>query len=272
MLKKLIGCLLVFAYALLGSIPIFKGGETKYFCDTSYNESTSSATSYTQTFPYDTYTTNMTYLTRACPNYCYNPDLTNSCAPTAGTHIIGYYDYLYEDLIPNFVACYIYNNTYRYRGTYPAVDAVNTQLYSLMGTNTQSAGTSVAQFKSGLQEYVEDCGLNITYTKCGTRLDVTTAISYLNAQQPIALFMNSYYYFTIAGVEDMDSSIVMVGIHSTNGHVAIAYGYKEYVITKDNVTSTKKFLAVSFGDATQGFIPVNDVSIFEEAYAINIHA
>lgn len=272
MIKKITTCLLALTLLLVSSLPCIKTAEAQYYCDTMYSESGSTNVSHSVNIPYDTYTQNDIQLIRLCPNYSYDSSLPNSCAPTAGSIIVGYYDYTCANLIPDFDACFIYNGNYRYRATTLEVQEINIELFNLMGTNTEAPGTSAAQFKNGLKEYVENCGYNITFTKCGNRINIETALTYLNAQQPIALFMNSYYYYTTGGVVDLGDGIGMVGRYSTNGHVAIAFGYREYVVTKDNITNTHKYLIVSFGDGSQGLIPLGNISIFEEAYAINIYS
>lgn len=273
MLKKIISSLLIAIMVCVSFMPIKPTvkADAGYYCDTTYSETGSNSVTYHLDIPYDSYIINQSYLTRLCPNYDRDAGLRNSCAPTAGTIIMGYYDYEYPDLVPNFVTCYYYQNAYRYRVQNTPVMDVNSQLFNLMGTNTQEPGTSVAQFKNGLKSYVESCGLNVTYAKCGTRLNLNTALSYLDQQQPIAIFLNSINYFDLSGIVDFGTYIGMVGMQNPSGHVAVAFGYREYVITYNQNTTTYKYLIVSFGNGTQGLIPVDSVSIFDEAYAIDIY-
>lgn len=245
----------------------------RYYGEVNYSETDpgSNITYVTYDIYYDSYEMDDTHLERLCPNY-ENVNHVNSCAPMAATIIVGYYDYEFENLVPNYSTCYYYNGTYGYRPRSSEVQDVKDQLYTLMGTNTESPGTSVAQFKSGFTSYVNSKGLNISYNSCGNTFNLQTAINYLNQGQPIAVFVSGYEYFPEVGLYREDGHFSMGGRSSTNTHVFVAYGYRQYRYYDENgLFKTENYLVVVFGDGTQGLLSIDRVTNIDEAYAIDIY-
>ena len=57
---------------------------------------------------------------------------------------------------------------------------------------------------------------------------------------------------------------------SANGHVAVAYGYREYKFyNNQNNFRTDKYLLISFGNGTQGMLNINDTSKLDETLGVN---
>ena len=246
-------------------LPISK---TQYYCDTQYFEQGSGNYTYhNEIIDFDTDEVTDYHLERLCPLYS-NITQLNSCAPMAGCIVMGYYDYEFENLIPDFTACYYYNNTFRYRPQTAKVITVKEELYTLMGTNSINPGTSVSQFKKGMTAYVNSKDLSIQYNRCYT---IQNMINYFEQSQPIVLFLNSYDYYDASGMSRSENQLCLYGKTSTNGHVVVAYGYKQYKFYTNNVlTRTENFLVISFGDSSTGFLSVNSLRCIDEAYAIKI--
>ena len=243
----------------------------KYYCDTYFFDSGTSWTYEYETIYFDSYTVSDIYITNGVPNYT-NYTQLNSCAPMAGSIVIGYYDTFCPNLIENFASSYIYNGQFYYRNQNAYVNNMKEYLYELMGTNTINPGTSVSQFTSGLQQYVEDQGYDITYNTCGTNLNISTANSYLSNDIPVALFLDSYVYIPLGSYSFTDNSMYLQKRVSSNGHVAIAQGYREYNFYNSGVLfRTDKYMIIAFGNGTKGLLNVNDITTVDTAIAISIY-
>lgn len=264
---------LVFA-CLMG----FVGGNTglacpqdSYYCDTTYFESGESGVYEDVEINFDYYEMTDTHLQKLCPIYR-NLTQLNSCAPLAGSIVIGYYDDEFKNLIPDFESGYTYNGQFYFRGQNDTVIAMKEYLYELMGTNSINPGTSVSQFKSGLTQYVNQQGYSIAYSSCGGSFNIETAKGYISQQKPIVLFLNSYVYYPDGGINITDSKMTLLRRTSSNGHVLVVYGYREFKFyTNNTLTRTEKFLIVAFGDGTKGYLSVNSTNCIDEAYAISIY-
>ena len=113
----------------------------------------------TQTISYATKDTSVAYsIPYDLPNYGTETD-TSSCANTAGTVLIGYYDRFYEELIPNFQTYTTMGSVVIYRTATAEIANVADELHTLMGTDSSYQGTTFAGFQAGMEAYVEDKGL-----------------------------------------------------------------------------------------------------------------
>mgnify|MGYP002799473307 CR=1 FL=1 len=168
-----------------------------------------------QTIYFDEYESTTEFISITCPSYN-TITQENSCAPMAATIVIAYYDVTLTNLIPNFEPGYTYNGQFRFYPNSNTTLHLKEHLYDLMGTNESGAGTSVSQFKSGMTEYVNGQGYSIQYNSIGR--NVSTARSYFQNQTPVVLFLNSFEYYTTAGVAIKDDYIAMHGIKSSSMH------------------------------------------------------
>ena len=222
-----------------------------------------------QTIYFDEYESTTEFISITCPSYN-TITQENSCAPMAATIVIAYYDVTLTNLIPNFEPGYTYNGQFRFYPNSNTTLHLKEHLYDLMGTNESGAGTSVSQFKSGMTEYVNGQGYSIQYNSIGR--NVSTARNYFQNQTPVVLFLNSFEYYTTAGVAIKDDYIAMHGIKSSSMHVVVAYGYQEFRFYQNNqLTRTDKYYIVSFGNGTYGYLLINNLNTINEAYAITIY-
>ena len=222
------------------------------------------------TIEYDSYTVSSVYMNRMTPLY-EGSYLVNSCAPVAGISILGYHDVNKDNLIPNFTAGYEYEGEFYYSGQNKQVDYVLEDLYDSMGTNTTGPGTTESQFINGLTSYVTGQGYNITFNSCGSTFNKDTAISYLNNQIPIVMFLNTYVYYDDVCVSMVETSGRMYRLTSPNGHVVSVFGYREYnFYSNGSIFRTDRYMVVSFGDTSFGLISINNLNTITAAYAINI--
>ena len=239
-----------------------------YYSDNNYFE-TGTSTYSDFYIEYDSYTMTEVLMQRSVPLYN-NVTQLNSCAPMAATIVLGFYDLDFPNLIPNAEVGRWYNGKYYYSGTSTQVINIKEHIYDLMGTNTEAPGTSVNQFKTGFRAYVLEQDYNIQFNSCGA-LNFNSLSNYLNNQQPIVVFFNSYRFFIDGVISDDGTKLTFYERSSNNGHVAVCYGYREYTFTKNNNTWTERYLIVSFGNGSSGLMDVTSLSRVDESYAVSIY-
>ena len=272
MIKKFLLSSFAFLMLFMGcgftySIPISSPSKENYY-GAWYNGAGQTEDVY-QTIYFDEYEYTREFIDITCPAY---DTITqeNSCAPIAATIVIAYYDVTLTNLIPDFEPGHTYNGIYYFAPiSYTTLD-LKEHLYDLMGTNQSGAGTSVSQFKNGMTEYVNGQGYSIQYQSIGR--NVSTARSYFQNETPVVLFLNSFEYYTIAGLVFQDNQVLTHGIKSSSMHVVVAYGYQEFRFYENNqLTRTDKYYIVSFGNGTYGYLLINNLNTINEAYAITIY-
>lgn len=272
MIKKLLIISFAFFMLLMGCSNTYNRPNSSPYTENFYGawyNGTGQTEDVNETIYFDEYESMREFIDITCPSY---DTITqeNSCAPMAATIIIAYYDVTLPNLIPNFEPGFTYNGQFRfYPDSYTTLH-LKEHLYDLMGTNESGAGTSVSQFKSGMTEYVNGQGYSIQYNSIGR--NVSTARSYFQNQTPVVLFLNSFEYYTIAGLVFQDNQVLTHGIKSTSMHVVVAYGYQEFrFYQNDHLTRTDKYFIVSFGNGTYGYLLINNLNTINEAYAITIY-
>lgn len=159
-------------------------------------------------------------LTRLIPTYM-SSSYQNSCANIAGGIIVGYYDAVYSELIPNFSA--YQNGAYVTQDSH--VTAVIDGFYTSMNTNVDN-GTSFVNFKSGLTSYVNGVGRNIAYSELASNgnISVSNIQNYTSNQIPIVVFLNTYnainMYYNYSGYDKICTN------YYSGSHTMVTYGYR----------------------------------------------
>ena len=240
-----------------------------FYCDTYFYDSGTEYYNAQETIEYTSYTMEEVYIANGIPNYK-NSTQANSCAPMAGCILICYYDYYYPNLVPNFATGYVYNNNFYYRQINTQINGIKETLYDLMGTNSINPGTSLRQFKQGITSYANQQGYSVSYSSYGKCNNISNVKASFTNNAPLVVFLNSYdytpfYYYTIT-----DTKMELTKRVSANGHVAVAYGYREYKFynNQDNFR-TDKYLLISFGNGTQGMLNIKDTSKLDETLGVN---
>lgn len=250
-------------------VPIVESASELYYSDTSYG-SGGSAVSHTETITYDSFDYNLINVDILVPEYgsAYG---TNGCAPTAGSIAVAYYDYYNANLLPNYEPTYSYGDEVYWKTQNSTINTMQTELYNLMGTNTEADGTSVAQFKSGMTSYFNTQGYNISYNNVTSSINTTNVINLFNQEKIILLFLNSYDYYPDIGTTMGDTQMTMLGYQNNAGHVVVAFAYIAFNYYDNNTLfRTDEYLYVAFGDDTRGYISLEDTSYIQEAYTLNI--
>lgn len=242
---------------------------TQYY-SSSYSGYGTSVENHIETFTYDSYTMNYTFIDTLVPNY-FSSYSTNGCAPTAGCIVTAYYDSLYPNLLPNYDPYYTYGGEVYWQSQNDTINNMQIELFNLMGTNTEAAGTSVAQFKSGMTSYYNSHGYNISYNNVSSSITPANAINWFTQEKPVILFLTSYDFYPTFNFVINDTSASMLGQRETAGHAVVACAYFEYTFYTNNAVSRlDKWLYVAFGNGNYGYLSINNTSYIQEAYTFDI--
>ena len=159
----------------------------------------SSVTVWDETVNYATRTITKDEIAIGIPGLNISPTLGgNGCVPIAGSNIIGYWAYYKPNLLANITIAYQYGGAFFWNILTPVAQTLSNELYVRMGTNTTGPGTTIAQFKSGIQSYANAFGgYSVTFTSAMTsgQYDMSKLLAAFAAGKPVALFMSPEYNF-----------------------------------------------------------------------------
>ncbi len=177
-----------------------------------------------------------------------NFSLRNTCAPLAGTVLLGYYDRWYESLIPGYNTFNTFINRYYGFSSNEYIQSAFERLYTLTKTNVGHDGTTEAEFVDGLNEYVEAEGLEISYNsvlQSGT-INLSLMDTYLDRGQPVLLLCKTYNI--ISALVDTGEQVIIHKQNSNVAHMMVAYGYEHYSYYRNGVNfRTDTYLKVASG-------------------------
>ncbi len=235
-----------------------------------YGASMSTTATTTETITYTNKDSTLTETVKGVPKYVQVSDLPNSCGAIAGSIVIGFYDKYFENLIPNY-------KTYVSSGAYKGRDSVYIpqlmrELYTLMRTNVDDVGVNEPDCKNGLQAYVNEKGLSISYTnvKFINRINETACTNAIANNHPVLLFCSKLDLYNISVSENED---VLVRTVVEGGHICVAYGvYIVKYYNESSVFRTDKYLLVStgLGLMTTGYLKLDATDWCNSAYEITI--
>ena len=207
---------------------------------------------------------------KGVPLYTQISTLSNSCGPTGGAIIVGFYDKYYEDLIPDYNPCL---STGRYKGNdRTAIPQLMGELYTLMRTNVDDVGVSESDCVNGLKAYVENKNHSLSYSnvRSGSTINISSLTSAINSNVPAIVFcskMDLYSYATNSG-NDSISYLSYVG-----GHVVVGYGFlniKYY--NGDTMFREDNYMRVATGlpGIQSAYIKLSTTGWCNAAYAVNV--
>lgn len=204
-----------------------------------------------------------------CPCYTFAPAV-GSCAPVAGSNVVGFYDRYDENLIPNHLSSRPVANSCVYTIEDDAVIATTRELYNLMGTTT--AGTTEKQFWNGLTAYCNSKGKTLTTYSCMTRgsFDYSKARTYIESNKPIVLFLSGYNVNLILEYENYDA----ISCYSSDAsHVMVGFGYASMFYHTTTGDFTENYMAVASGleGWSTGFFDIDLNTVINDALAVDIY-
>lgn len=201
-------------------------------------------------------------------------EIDNACAITAGGAIIGHFDRIYEELIPNhdgksFMGQFVYCSQD------DAVDEMHRELYKRMGSTSE--GTTVAGYKNGMTSYVESKGRSIEISSIFSKssLNKSAYMSALEAGKLLTVFMDGFSIVSFAGgIKSNDGYDTIYSTVVKGLHTVAAYGYKcvKYYDVSDKLIQEDNYLYVhtGFSSATLSMIRLNKNITIKDGYIINI--
>ena len=223
----------------------------------------------------------ISYATRSVSQYSIEYDLPNyfgpvgtTCASTAGTVAIAYYDRFCENLIPNFQVYNRLGNRIRYKPISENTINVANELYNLMGAELEHLGTTYSEFQDGMAAYITSKGYTYSTTNLFSwgSFDFEKYKTAVQSGKPVALFLNS---FAIKLNITTNSSVDMVESDYTNTpHVVIGCGYEQYKYYNaagqeiDNRIYLK--VATALNSYQIGFLNINGLTVIDHAISIAI--
>ncbi len=204
------------------------------------------------------------------PDYTVSANKT-SCASTAGTILIAYYDRYYEDLIPNFKVYNSLGSAVVYKSLTFETTAVNDELYDLMETDVGGAGTSFSGFQKGMNQYVVNHGLTYATSSVGT-LDLEKYKASIKSGKPVALFLNNFTFWW--DVTTGDGSETLITRYTGVPHVAVGCGYLVETYYNDNnqQIAQRTYLKVASGlfEYRISYLCLDGKSKIEQAISVMI--
>lgn len=228
---------------------------------------------------YDSYEITENIFHRSAPSYGVgNPDYTNCCGPLTGMNVVVFNDRWYTNLIPDFSPGMSFSNgNYQY---FPYMSVQETKdafasLYSLMKTG-EVGGTTSSNFRSGMSSYVSNAGYSFSYTSFysgATTVNLNTLKTAINQDKVAVIMCSQYNYISSITEFDDENRIKFIKTNSTIPHMMMVYGYKTYTYYKDGEnfrTDTLLYVTSSNGDHNLGYMLLNDFSVIDEAYIMNI--
>lgn len=157
----------------------------------------------------------------------YATEIDNSCAVTAGGSTIGYYDRIYEELIPNHTGTIFMGHF-----TYGAQDAeVNSMFRSLafrMGTT--ESGTTIPGYISGMDSYIKSKGRVASIESVcdnGTLNDSEYETALENGKL-LTLFVDGFCFTEFSAANETNDTVTIRNTVVTGCHTLTAYGYRTY--------------------------------------------
>lgn len=200
-------------------------------------------------------------------------NMTNACAITAGGAVIGYFDRLYEELIPNHTGIE-FMGRYTYGSQDAEVNAMHQDLYRRMGSTSE--GTTVNGYVTGLSSYVASKGRTASITKIyrNSKLDQ----SYMNALASgklLTIFMDGFSIVNLSGVGEYNGYDEIKHCRVVGGHTVTAYGYRniKYYDAANRLIEEDCYLYVHTGFTATGLamVQLNKHMTLDDGYIIDIY-
>ncbi len=211
------------------------------------------------------------------PQYCNVGNYLNTCAPVAGSIILGFYDQYFDNLIENFTSTREIFGITIYSGQTQAVQDTIDQLYVDMETNSMEGGTTINGFKTGLQTYVERQGQDVSYSQrvSNQNVNLTAIQQSVQNRKPVVLFVSHY---TLVDRKDLDATTGTEDVflqHYGGNHTLVAYGTRtvKYYNAAGNLVQELNLIAVATGYVYYplAYIILDDYTNVIDGFEVNIY-
>lgn len=227
----------------------------------------------TQNVYYKTKTQTESYaMAQRYPSFADMGNKKNACVPISAVNILQYWDRYKVDLIPDYEPGSGFGNYYSYNKKDSTLKNLVDELYDLMQTNVNGVGTSIRQFKEGMDAYCGAKGYSVQYESCMGQqtIDYELAKQKMQSGKPLIIFLDPFGVSTVTAADGYD--IIKLESGSV-AHSVAGFGYKtiSYVF-QDDSTRTDKYICVNSGlsNGAIAYLNIDFNNTFDEVYAINI--
>ena len=196
-----------------------------------------------------------------------------TCGISAGGEIFGFYDRLYEELIPNHQGI-IFRGKYLYGTQGSAVSKMYDELYVMM--NATSDGVTIPGFISGVKAYASSKGRTASLDSAmkNNKLDSTQYKSAFKSDKLLSLFVDGFNIIVPGDIEEYDTYDYVTIYRNAGAHVMIAYGYKEisYFNEQNQCFRTDSYLYVNSGlsQPAFGLVRLNSHCTVDDGYITEV--
>ena len=232
-------------------------------------------TSQTYTYNYDHKTDNEYYIPGSAPEYTGIVGASN-CAVVAGTNLIGFYDRLYENLIPNYQTYNSFGGRVLYKGLRAETEAVMNTLDTLMEADVDGPGVTFTGYVNGLEQYVENHGYNFSYVSLMSwgSFDFDDYKTAVESGKAVSLFLTNYALVPMASIVQNTNQDSVLNYNYSSNHVVIGCGYRviDYYNSSNVLVNHVKYLRVSSGfpELTLCYLNISNFTQITNAITINI--
>lgn len=179
------------------------------------------------------------------PNY-YMQTNESICANIAGAVLIGYYDRFNENLVSNYKTYNKIGSLIRYKTQGTEINAVINELYGLMKTDTEVAGTTFNGFQNGMKLYAQAHGSNYVSEDIGS-LNFDKYKASVESDTPVAMFLSEYSL--LSSCNSTNNSDLILSEKNNYAHVVVGCGYKidTYYNADGRIIEQRTYLNVASG-------------------------
>ena len=258
-MKKLAAVLL----SVLFAVPMFSAPRQMTFADNGFNGASLDRTEF-KTISFAAKENDEKSFYGALPEYSDDSGRQNTCANVAGAIVLGYYDKDYDNLIENFTSTREIFGKIIYTPQTDAVLDVMARLYDDMKTNVTAGGTTVANFKSGFQTYVNEQGRNSSRYKQS-----------IDNGRPVVFFVSGYTVIATIALDAESGPEEYYEQYYVGNHTVVGYGYRtiRYYNAVGNLVKQLDLLTVATGNPASPlvYISLDDYTNLIDGYEIYIY-
>lgn len=201
--------------------------------------------------------------------YAYDSGI--SCGITAAGNTVIWYDRTLTNLIPNFTPATYFLGRWIWASSNSEVQTMYNGLEVLMGNNGIN-GVTIAQYKEGLQDYVNLKGYDINYSQVRSNNNALTNNfeTAIANNKLVSLFLSSYNICTIYPGDGYEAVSLT---QYAGAHIMTACGYRDikYYDANNNLLRHDYYVSVQTGFQSLGWIRMNEFCTLDAAWVTDIH-
>lgn len=196
-----------------------------------------------------------------------------TCGVSAGGVAIGFYDRLYEELIPNHAGSTIWGK-YFYGSHDAEVEIMYDSLYTKM--NATSAGVTLNGYTNGVKSYTSSKGRITTFTSVmnGTQINASQYKTAIINGKLLTVFMDGFSIIDFGSFSTYNGYDKIYTYVNIGCHVMVAYGFLDvsYYNSSNQCFRKDTYLYVSSGYSIpmQCLVKLNQYCIIDECYITDV--